>query len=176
MKTRVALLLSILGVGFLAGCESVPKDALVLQQTTLQDRKMESRKFSTNDEEKVLKACASYLQDLGFNISESATKLGVIVGYKDRSAVEGGQVAAKVFLALLGGNMAIDKNQRFKASVITRPSVESASEIVVRVTFQRIVYNEQNQVSRLEQLKDPKQYEEFFSGVSKSLFLTANDI
>jgi hypothetical protein len=164
------------GLAFLIGCESVPKEALMLQPTTLQDRKMESRRFSTNDEEKVLKACAAYLQDVGFNISESAPKLGLIVAYKDRSAIEGGQVAAKVFLALLGGNMAIDMNQRFKASVVTRLSVENTNEVVVRVTFQRIVYNEQSQITRMEELKDPKQYEEFFAGISKSLFLTANDI
>jgi hypothetical protein len=176
MKRWLVVFMSWSGVVFLVGCESIPKDALLLHPTTLQDRRLESRKFATNDEEKVLKACAAFLQDLGFNLSESSTKLGVIAGYKDRSAVEGGQVAAKVFFALLGANMPIDASQRFNASVVTRPSVENTNEIVVRVTFQRVVYNDQKAVSRLEQLKDPKQYEEFFSGISKSLFLTANDI
>ena len=137
---------------------------------------MESRRFETRDEEKVLKACAALLQDLGFNLSESAPKLGLIVGYKDRSAVEGGQVTAKVFMALLGANMPIDKNQRLKASVVTKPSEENTNQIVVRVTFQRVVWNDNNQVTRLEQLKDPKQYQDFFDSLSKSLFLTANDI
>ena len=60
-----------------------------------------------------------------------------------------------------------------KASVVTRPV---KGGIVVRVTFQRIVINENNAVSKLESLKDPKQYQEFFSKLSKSLFLTANEI
>lgn len=72
--------------------------------------------------------------------------------------------------------MAIDKNQRLKASVVTKLSAENANEIAVRVTFQRVVFNENNQVTRLEQLKDSKQYQEFFDSLSKSLFLTANDI
>ncbi|MBM3831336.1 MAG: hypothetical protein FJ406_12480 [Verrucomicrobia bacterium] len=159
------------------GCETaVPKGALAMTPTTLDDRKMQSRRFQTRDEEKVLKACAALLQDLGFNLSESSPKVGLIVGYKDRSAVEGGQVAAKVLFAVIGANMPIDINQRLKASVVTKPSGENADDIVVRVTFQRMVYNEYNQVSQLEQLKDPKQYQEFFSALSKSLFLTANDI
>lgn len=85
-------------------------------------------------------------------------------------------MAAKVLFAVIGANMPIDINQRLKASVVTKPSGENADDIVVRVTFQRLVYNEYNQVSQLEQLKDPKQYQEFFSALSKSLFLTANDI
>ena len=164
-------------VFFVTGCDTIPKDALVLKETSLQDRKLQSRKFQTSDEIKVLTACSGLLQDLGFNLSESETKLGVLVAYKDRSAVEGGQVAAKIIVALLGGgNVPIDKNQRLKASVITKPSLENTNEIVVRVTFQRVVYNELNQITKLEQLKDPKQYQEFFNALSKSLFITANDI
>lgn len=150
-----------------------------MKETSLQSRKLESRKFQTSDEVKVLTACSGLLQDLGFNLSESETKLGVLVAYKDRSAVEGGQVAAKILVAILSegkSNLAIDKNQRLKASVVTKPSLENTNEIVVRVTFQRVVYNDLNQVSKLEQLKDPKQYQEFFEALSKSLFLTANDI
>ena len=163
--------------GLVTGCDTIPMDALVLKETSLQDRQMQSRRFQTSDEIRVLTASSGLLQDLGFNLSESDVKLGVLVAYKDRSAVEGGQVAGKILVALLGGgNVAIDKNQRLKASVITRPSSENTNEVVVRVTFQRVVYNDLNQVSKLEQLKNPKQYQEFFESLSKSLFLTANDI
>jgi hypothetical protein len=177
MKKILSAFLLCALVGLFTSCETaVPKGALAMNPTTLEDRRMESRRFETRDEEKVLKACAALLQDLGFTLSESAPKLGMVVGYKDRSAVEGGQVAAKFIFAFLGANVPIDKNQRLKASVVTKLSEENANEIVVRVTFQRVVYNEYNQISRLEQLKDPKQYQEFFDSLSKSLFLTANDI
>jgi hypothetical protein len=121
-----------------------------------------------------LSACGGLLQDLGFNITESDANSGLVVGQKDRSAVEAGQVVAKILIAGLGGNMPIDRNQRMKASVVTRP-VDSKS-ISVRVTFQRLVWNDMNQLSRAEPLNDPKQYQEFFEKLSKSLFLDAQNL
>ena len=82
---------------------------------------------------------------------------------------------AKILIAGLGGgNMLIDKNQRLKASIVTRP-LDSKS-ISVRVTFQRYVFNEINQMTRAEPLNDPKQYQEFFEKLSKSLFLNAQTL
>ena len=161
---------------YCSGCVSnnIPAGALQWEETTLEFRSLQSRKFDTQDEKKVVVACAGLLQDLGFNLTESETELGLVTGEKDRTAVEGGQVAGKVIMAaLFGANVVIDTHQKMKASVVTRPV---KGGIVVRVTFQRIVINENNAVSKLESLKDPKQYQEFFSKLSKSLFLTANEI
>ena len=168
------LSLVILGIG----CEAtIPKEALKMDGATMEFRKMQARRYDTGDETKVIVACAGLLQDLGFNIDESETKLGLVVGSKTRSAVDGGQVAAKVILALFRGNMAMETDQRLKASIVTRKGGEAGKEYtMVRVTFQRIVRNENNQITRLEPLNDPKQYQEFHSGLSKALFLNANDI
>ncbi len=158
-----------------SACETIPKEALQLRGPTLETRRMQSRKFDSKDEKKVLMACGSLLQDLGFNITESDGNSGLVVGQKDRSAVEAGQVIAKILIAGLGGgNMPIDKNQRLKASIVTRP-VDGKS-ISVRVTFQRYVFNELNQMTRAEPLNDPKQYQEFFEKLSKSLFLNAQNL
>lgn len=167
-------LLIILGIGCQA---TIPKEALKMDGATLEFRKMQSRRYDTGDETKVIVATAGLLQDLGFNIDESETKLGLVVGSKARTAVDGGQVAAKVIFALLGANMAIEVDQRIKASIVTRKIGEPGKEYTtVRVTFQRVVRNEHNQISRLEALNDPKQYQEFFTALSKAIFLTANDI
>jgi len=63
---------------------------------------------------KILSAVAAVLQDLGFNLDESETKLGVVVASKDRDAVEAGQVVgAIVMAALFGANAAtFDKNRK----------------------------------------------------------------
>ncbi len=177
MTFHFKVLLSLIVLG--TGCQTtIPKEALKMDGTTLEFRKMQSRRYDTADETKVIVATAGLLQDFGFNIDESETKLGLVVGSKARTAVDGGQIAAKVVLAaLFGANMAIDKDQRIKASVVTKKTGAAGKEhTMVRVTFQRIVRNEYNQITRLEALNEPKQYQDFFTALSKALFLNANDI
>ena len=169
-----SLSLAVALIGTLSSCNQIPKDLLRSKAPTLEIRRMQMRKFDSGDEKSVLMACGGLLQDLGFNITESDVSSGLIVGQKDRSAVEAGQVVAKVAFAILGGNLQIDKNQRIKASVVTRP-IDSKST-AVRVTFQRLVFNEMNLQTRAEALSDPAQYQEFFDKLSKSLFLNAHNL
>src|SRR5262249_37737193 len=85
----------------LSGCvpTSVPPEALQLSATAVQDRQMQTRRFDTKDEEKLQRAGAQVLQDLGFQIDESETKLGVIVASKNRDARETGQIVGAVVVA-----------------------------------------------------------------------------
>ena len=161
---------------FLVACHSrIPPEALKLDSESLQKRQLQTRVFQTDDEAKVLAACSALLQDLGFNIDESECKLGVIVGSKDRSAVSTGQVIGSLLLTMLGGgHVPWDKNQKMRACVITKPTGDEKKNIAVRVTFQRIVWNTDNQVTKREGLTDPTMYQEFFEKLSKSLFLEAN--
>jgi hypothetical protein len=161
-----------------SGCASgIPKEALLINEQSMAERQMQTRRFETSDEKKVLVATAGLLQDLGFNLDESETDLGVVVGSKDRDAVEAGQVfGAFLLTAFFGAPMIFDERQRMRASVITRPVGEENSSIAVRVTFQRIVWDTENRVSKAEALKDPEQYQEFFSKLSKALFLEAHEI
>jgi hypothetical protein len=153
----------------------VPPAALAITPQTVQVRQMQSRRFDTTDEKKLLAACAALLQDLGFNIEESASDLGLVVASKDRTAVETGQVVGSFLVALLGVNAPYDTTQKFRASIVTRPT-EDGKSVIVRVTFQRTVWNTQHQVSRNEPLNKPEQYQEFFQKLSKSVFLDANDL
>jgi hypothetical protein len=159
------------------GCATIPKDALTLSPETLAQRQIQTRKYQTKDEGKILAACAGLLQDMGFNLDESETKLGVITSSKTRTAVNIGQQAAAVAVVLFGGvYMPTDKEQRMRASVVTRPIGERGEYIAVRVTFQRIVWNTQGQVTTSESLTDPKIYQEFFDKLSKAIFLEAQEI
>ena len=98
----------------------------------------------------------------------------MISAYKDRDASDVGQIVASIFIAALcGGSTPVDDVQRIKASVVTRPMGKS---IVVRVTFQRIVWNTINEVSCIEKLNDPVDYQDFYSKLSKSIFLEAHEI
>lgn len=168
------VLASFLIMGLTACVETIPKEALNLSHESLQLRSMQTRRFNTSNESKLLVSSAGVLQDLGYAIDESETKLGVIVGSKDRDAVESGQVAGAIMMAVLfGANVPIDKNQKIRASIVTTP-VKVGTKL--RVTFQRIVWNNQGQVSKTESLDDPKLYQGFFEALSKAVFLEANKI
>lgn len=161
----------------LCACQSIPKDALVLSPESLQERQMQTRKFETRDEAKILEACAGLLQDMGFNIDESETQLGLIVGSKMRSAENVGQiVTAVIILAMTGLPTPVDKEQKMRACLVTKPLGENGEYIAVRVTFQRIVWNTQNVVSVSESIKDEAVYQEFFEKLSKAIFLESQQI
>mgnify|MGYP005807563173 FL=1 len=56
-------------------------------------------------------------------------------------------------------------------------SVQAGSgESVVRVTFQRIIYDTAGGVTRAEQINDPAIYRDFYEKLSKSVFLEAHEI
>ncbi len=173
MKTWLSLL--IIGLFLIVGCQTIPKDALTLSPESLAERQMQTRKYETTDEGKILAACAGLLQDMGFNIDESETNLGLIVASKQRSAENAGQIVAAVIIAALGGGaMPVDKEQKMRASVVTRPIGENY--IAVRVTFQRIVWNTHGQVTKSESINDPGVYQEFFEKLSKAIFLEGQEI
>jgi len=103
MSARV-LFLAPFAVLLLVGCqETIPKEALQLTQESLEQRQLQTRRFDTSDEDSLLSASVGVLQDLGFNLDESETRLGVIVASKDRDATEAGQVAGAIFIAILFG-------------------------------------------------------------------------
>jgi hypothetical protein len=177
--TRAIVAMAVLFVsGLLTGCESLPKQAMVPAADALKTRQIQSRRYDGISEEKLLAATAGVIQDLGFNIDESETRLGLITGSKQRSAVEPGQVFI-TFLAVLGGSntAAIDKTQKLRVSVVVRPvGGDSTSAFQVRVTFQRMVWRTDNTVSRAESLKQPVLYQEFFDKLSKAVFLEAQEV
>lgn len=163
----------------IAGCPATyPKDFLKLPEENLQVRQLQMRQFETNNEKEIILASAGVLQDMGFTLDDSETELGVIVASKDRDATNAGQVTLAtmaVFLSALGGSSSnafdtIDKVQKIRVSVVTRLNSEN-SKILLRVTFQRIVWNNLGNVSKMETLKDPELYQGFFDKLSKAVFL-----
>jgi len=167
----IALTLSLLS---LSGCGGIPKDALQLAPEALADREMQTRRFETRDESALLRASAALLQDLGFNLDDSETELGLLVASKNRSAVEAGQVVGSILVAALTGvAMPIDTKQLMRASVVTRPIGEQDEQIAVRVTFQRVVTDSKNNATKREGMRDPAAYQEFFEKLSKAVFLEA---
>lgn len=165
----------------LAGCVTIPPDAFVVTPELLKQRQLETRRYDGLKEPDLITACANVLQDLGYNLDNSETKLGVLTASKQRDAVNAGEVAAAVVVALLGGGaMAISKDQTIRVSLVVRPVNDSTgkampSDHFVRVTFQRVVRRTDNSVFT-ETLHDSQLYQDFYERVSKAVFLEANKI
>lgn len=183
MKKIVSMLCTFL---ILSGCQSAPPpDLLKPPAEATKLRSLQSRGYDTRDEKKILSASASALQDMGFTLDESETKLGLIVASKGTDASNKGQVAAvaasMVFCALATGSVStdaygnLDDVQKVQASLVSIPG-QSKKNTIVRITFQRIVWNKNKQISRLETLEDPSLYQGFYERLSKSVFLEDHQI
>ena len=116
----------------------------------------------------MLVASTQTLQDLGFTISESASKVGILVASKQRDAKETGQIAGAVIVGILFGANAMvwDEDQTINVTVVTTP-IENSKQVDVRVAFDRIVRNNR-QGYRAELLMEPKLYQEFFEKLSRA--------
>jgi hypothetical protein len=153
-------------------------------------RAMQTRAFETGDDLELLSASAATLQDLGFQIEESVSDLGLLRAAKERSAREYGQEINRFFLSLLGNQIPVDLQQKISASLIARPLGDAGSRSEVRVTFFRVVWKSDGQRSRgqgqseyippglqrMEMIRDPLIYQQFFARLSKAVFLEAHKI
>ena len=175
----LALYFVLFAAAVLCGCASgVPDDALRLSPESLEQRRLQTRRFDGIAEGDILAASAGVLQDLGFNLDESETELGVLVASKKRSARDARQIATALLLEILGWDMEVDEKQKIRASLVTRPATEDdandGDSHYVRITFQRQVWDSANEVSRIERLDEPELYQGFFDRLSKSVFLEAH--
>lgn len=181
VRHRIATVLVAACLVAASGCATIPKDALVLSPDSLERRQLQTRRIDGITEKELLSAAAGVLQDLGFNIDESETRLGVIVASKDRSAFTPSQLAGAIALALFGVSTSIDKTQKIRVSLVTRPAMAAdgsarADSQMLRITIQRMVWNTANQISRIESIEEPEIYQAFFEKLSKSVFLEVQEI
>jgi len=141
------------------------------------------RQFETTNEKEIILASAGVLQDMGFTLDNSETDLGLVVASKDRDATNAGQVALatmSVVLSAFGGSSSdafnyIDKVQKIRVSVVSKLNAEG-DRVIVRATFQRVVWNNMGNISRMETLKEPELYQGFFKKVSRAVFLEEQKI
>ncbi len=162
-------------VFLLAGCQPDPnwanKKALQVGYPGPEEISLRQKhvfQFPEAAEPAVLLEATQVLQDLGFNVEESAPRYGVLAGSKERDATETGQVAAQVAatiaLAVVGVryNPVWDTDQVVRVTVTTRPF--GKRDTTMRVSFERIV-TDTNRASRVELLTQP----EFADGFANKL-------
>ena len=178
MTARVA---SCLAAAALAGCVTLPPDAFVVTPELLKQRQIETRRYSGIKETDLIVACSNVLQDLGFNLENSETKLGVLTASKQRNALKAEEVVLAIVVAMFGGGATpISKDQTIRVSLVVRPVQETkdskpVDEYFVRVTFQRIVRRTDNS-EFAETLRNPELLQGFFDRLSRSVFLEGQKI
>lgn len=177
-------LIAVLPIAVVAACTTAtPKGSLRLPPEAAADREAQTRRYAGVEEKQLLAIGASVLQDLGFAIDASETRLGIVVGSKERSAVDEREMIAAYLISLLSilaltptePNYA--NRQLLRVALVTRPVSRDASgadATLVRVTFQRTVFDNADRLRRLEPITGPQLYEEFFDRLSRGVFLEAH--
>jgi hypothetical protein len=159
----------------LIACQNkILREALTFPTDLYKDRQLQTRVFEAIDEQKLLTASAAVLQDLGFTIDETDTGSGVIVCSRDRNVIDPGEVVLSIALMFIGFYYPFACEQKVLASLVTLPVTDQKT--AVRITFQHIVWNLDHVIIKKEQLNEPEIYQEFFSKLSKSIFLVAHEI
>ncbi len=169
-----------------AGCQSPPaKTFFQLAPEAPAHKAAQTRFFETKDSDELLSASAAVLQDLGFHVEESARGLGFLRASKERSALESGQKFGRVFLLILSFGYVIqpiDLQQQIAATLVASPTNAEGTRHEVRVMFHRVVWKgdgaiERNYLppgeQRMEMVRDPLVYQQFFAKLSKAVFLEA---
>jgi len=167
-----------------------------LEPESAAHRAAQTRWFETRDERELLSASAAVLQDLGFQVSESERRVGFLRATKERSAREYGQEIARSLIALasstglvLGANtmvfVPVDLHQQINAALVTRPLEAESRRHEVRIQFYRIVWEGDGQSGdqyippgqqKMEMIRDPEIYQQFFARLAKAVFLEAHKI
>lgn len=168
-------------LALLAACATgIPEGALRLPPEAAADRDAQTRRYEGITERALLATGASVLQDLGFAIDASETGLGIVVASKERSAIDEQEVTAAYLLTLLSilaltpTEPTYANRQVLRVALVTRTvaaDAAGADATLVRVTFQRSVFDNGDRLRRLEAVTGPELYQQFFDRLSQGVFL-----
>jgi len=156
-----------------------------LKESTLQLRELQSKVYETSNDDDILRASISSLQDLGFEIGEVSYELGTLQAQKDRDAQATVQNVKAYFFATLsilaGDGMSAgrsledrDYTQKIRVSIVISP--RGKSKRLLRIVFQRAIFSPGGGIRTLETLVNKEIYEAFFIGFSKAIFLEGHNI
>lgn len=182
IKMSPSLLVALFAACVVSACITMPTetpDELRLQQSPLEIRTLQSRRFRAPSEKEILAATIAVLQDMEYNIDRIESALGVITASKIADADSGqeklGLLAIDLFCVLGGSDCGAlstaSDEQLIMLTLVVLPSLANRDEYVARVTLQRVVVDTMNRVKLKESVHEPEMYQQIFERLSKSLFL-----
>src|SRR4051794_34714643 len=127
----------------LTGCVSANDIANRLGQPPEQSTKLralETRRFDTRDDVRLISTATQTMQDLGFIISESSLDGSLVTGAKQRDAKETGQIVGQIALTALAVAAGAyykpvwDDHQTIQATIVCY-AAEGSNATDVRVSF-----------------------------------------
>ncbi|MFC2130625.1 hypothetical protein ACFLSQ_04265 [Bacteroidota bacterium] len=148
-------------------------------QTQLQTREFQTREFDTNNTKLILKAMINVLQDDGFVIKNADADLGLLFATKEINLTKSRNKNNQDFWETFFESMA-EKNKRhetdksFNKIKIVEASInvtELGRRSKVRANFQAKILDNRGNAVDVYAVDDPKYYQNFFSKVSKGVFL-----
>jgi hypothetical protein len=187
---RKILSLFLMGLLLVSCGPPKPTTLFTLPSDFLARRQMTTRQFDTNDERKILSASAQVIQDMGFTIDESETKLGLITASR-RSEIERSTGAAigHFGLSLLGAAPDRDIEQTISITLVTTKNragkgfnvrvemsrrVDYEVQVVEQQGTRRVVRTERR--VRFERIDHQPTFQDFFNRLGQSLFLEGHNI
>ena len=148
MKLSGILTASIAALIAFSGCTSSKEQLLKMDESQVKLRSMQTRAFDTTEKDKMLRTVISTLQDLGYIVNEANEVIGTVSARTTHIKYK--------FLE--------KKKYPLLITVTVRPRGET--QLLVRANAQ---YNQ-------KAVENPLVYQNFFTVLEKSIFLTAHEV
>jgi hypothetical protein len=158
---------------------------LLLDPDSPAHRAIQTRTYETHDEIELMSASAAVLQDLGFQIEESVPNVGYLRAAKERGAREYRQEILRILLLITGNQIPVDLQQKITATLVARPAPTGDDQREVRIMFYRVIWKGDGSrsrsdggseyippgIQRMQMIRDPEIYQQFFARLSQAVFL-----
>ena len=136
-------------------------------------RAFETRRYNDASDSALMAAIAATMQDMGFSVTETSSEIGVVAAQKTRNAREVGEIAGAVAEGvleqlLIGTHQQIvyNKSQVIHVTVVASPAGTAHD---VRVTFDRYLIDNNENLRATDIVTDPKIYAEFFTHLDSAV-------
>ncbi len=173
----------------LLGCAPQASQVLGSPENLQAQHRLQTRLFESGDEERILQAATATLQDMGYQIEEGSSRLGMVLGSKmrDANSLTPGQraVVAVAMLGLVAGVYTAplapllmgkiqDEPVRTEAAIFTRMIGADKSRVAVRIMIRETWYKD-GRSGPPTVIRDATIYREVFDRLSKALFLEGQE-
>lgn len=159
-------------IATLVGCAFEPPKP---PRSVFQVREIQTRTFESRDARAVQKAVLDVLQDDNYVVKNAVVDLGLISATKERALKQQGMFGFGSMVGTSGWTLNMSPEEgTWPASEVFEATVnvsQHGKNSKVRLNVQRRVVNNRGATIESEIVEEPQFYQDFFSKVSKGLFI-----